>query len=403
MIDVIHPTGNANVRQVLRALIEIGNLGCFHTTLGTTNSESRLLNRRYFDLPPDKMSTSPGLELIRLLLQKLPGAPGTRSSLSPFTIDSVYRFLDQKVARLIGKEGRSIKAVYAYEDGALETFQTAKKQGIMCFYDLPIAYWEKSQELYKQEAERLPEWAITLPGLNDSEAKLRRKIGEVELADHVICPSEFVKESLPHGILKTKSVSLARFGCEHEIPDDGKRQKVGRQSGSLRVLFVGALTQRKGLADILAAFRKLKSNNIRLTLIGAMTAPASFYQKQWRGLPVEYIPPQNRLRVLRLMREHDILILPSLVEGRALVQLEALGMGLPLIITPNTGGEDCVIEGETGFMVSIRSPQAISEKLDCLASDPGHVKAMKEAAFQHSKTITWKKYRKIIQNAVSML
>ena len=37
------------------------------------------------------------------------------------------------------------------------------------------------------------------------------------------------------------------------------------------------------------------------------------------------------------MNEHDVLVLPSIIEGRALVQQEALANGLPLIITPNTG------------------------------------------------------------------
>ena len=52
------------------------------------------------------------------------------------------------------------------------------------------------------------------------------------------------------------------------------------------------------------------------------------------------------------MKEHDALVLPSIVEGRALVQQEALSCGLPIIVTPNTGGEDLIEEGTTGYLGS---------------------------------------------------
>ena len=46
------------------------------------------------------------------------------------------------------------------------------------------------------------------------------------------------------------------------------------------------------------------------------------------------------------MQQHDALVLPSIVEGRALVQQEFLSCGLPIIVTPNSGGEDLVEEGK---------------------------------------------------------
>ena len=62
------------------------------------------------------------------------------------------------------------------------------------------------------------------------------------------------------------------------------------------------------------------------------------------------------------MQDHDALILPSIIEGRALVQQEALSCGLPIITTPNAGGADLIEEGMTGHLVPIRSPEIIAEK-----------------------------------------
>ena len=75
------------------------------------------------------------------------------------------------------------------------------------------------------------------------------------------------------------------------------------------------------------------------------------------------------------MQQHDALILPSIVEGRALVQQEALSCGIPIVVTPNAGGEDLIEDGITGHLVPIRSPEKIAEKvLSLLKGIPSKVK-----------------------------
>ena len=69
------------------------------------------------------------------------------------------------------------------------------------------------------------------------------------------------------------------------------------------------------------------------------------------------------------MHQHDALVLPSIVEGRALVQLEAVACGLPIIVTPNTGGDDLIEDGVTGHLVPIRSPRDIAEKIMMLLAN----------------------------------
>jgi len=112
----------------------------------------------------------------------------------PFSVDGVYHALDRRVAAAIAKAPANTTAVYAYEDGALAAFTAAKKAGIACIYDLPIAYWETKQRLMQEEAERLPLWAPTLGGsINDSQEKLDRKTQELELADVVVGPGSPIR------------------------------------------------------------------------------------------------------------------------------------------------------------------------------------------------------------------
>ena len=82
--------------------------------------------------------------------------------------------------------------------------------------------------------------------------------------------------------------------------------------------------------------------------------PMEFYTKQCSGF--KYYPPCTHARVREIMLQHDALILPSIVEGRALVQQEALSCGLPIIVTKNAGAEELIHEGITGYLIPIRCP-----------------------------------------------
>ena len=77
---------------------------------------------------------------------------------------------------------------------------------------------------------------------------------------------------------------------------------------------------------------------------------------------------------------------------------EAMSQGLPIIITPNTGGEDLVIEGKTGFLVPIRSPEKIAEKINWFLENRQMIAEMGKYAQQHAATYTWNEYgNRIIQ------
>jgi glycosyltransferase involved in cell wall biosynthesis len=408
-IVMSHPTGNSNVRALIVALQTAGMLAEFNTTLAINpasawlklipKSISEQLLRRTFPLSSNKLFKYPGLETARLLLPKLGLQKLVKDELSWASIDSVYRSLDRSVSKRLKLlvKNNTVNAVYGYEDGALETFRQAKKLGLTCIYDLPIAYWETSRKLLMEEADRLPAWAETLGGgIKDSELKLQRKTEELQLADIVIGPGDFVLNSLPDWA-RTKRLIQTPFGSPF-----GSKCPVGRKNtlkGKLKVLFVGSMSQRKGLADLFAAFNLLNRANVELIVMGSPVSSIDFYKAQLPG--VTLLPTRSHSQVLELMRSCDVLCLPSIVEGRALVMQEAMSQGLPIIITPNTGGADLIIEGETGFNVPIRSPQAIAEKLNWLCEHKAAIPQMRQAAFNHAQLYTWEAYGSNIISALS--
>lgn len=401
MIAVSHPTGNMFVRALLSRLSASGQLHTFHTTIVAPRFSRSLpaglrseMERRSYDLPSDKVCTHPFREMVRLASAKFGMQFLTRHETGFASLDAVYQNLDAAVAQwLPGQHG--ITAVYCYEDGALETFRTAQKLGIQCVYELPIMYWETAQRLLREEAARLPRWAPTLGGNRDSENKLRRKTKEIELADVVICPSLAVLDSLPRTIQSSKKCIVAEFGSPsslgtHSAPPGGNL---------LRILFAGSMTQRKGLADLFTAFKALSRRDISLVVMGSPVAPPAFYREEFPDFVHQ--PPRPHSEVLALMETCDALVLPSIVEGRALVQQEAMSRGLPLIVTANAGGEDLIVEGETGFLVPIRSPERLAERIAWLADHRNMLADMRLFARRKAAEYTWESYAEKILNAIA--
>jgi glycosyltransferase involved in cell wall biosynthesis len=411
MILLAHPFGNANVRAVLNALDQAGLLAKFVTALGWSNASPLVrefppnlrsqMARRGYELPHYKIKIFPAREIVRLLAQKMRQRWLVEHERGWASIDRVWGELDKFAADSLREshQRQSIRAVYAYEDCAERLFETAQEIGVRRIYDLPIAYWQTVQRLLQEEAQRYPEWEPTLGGTRDSEEKLARKTRELDLAELVICPSAFVLDSLPESARTSKPCVVAPFGSpslEQVEPAERKPNE-----GPMRILFAGALTQRKGLADLFAAMKLVASKEIELVVMGSLLRPLAWYREQFSRFTYE--PPRPHRDVLRLMRTCDVLVLPSIVEGRALVQQEAMACGLPLIVTKNAGGDDLIAEGETGFLVPIHAPEAIAEKINWCATNRASISGMAIAAQRRASELTWHGYGEKVLAAIRSL
>jgi glycosyltransferase involved in cell wall biosynthesis len=406
-----HPAGNQNVRAMLDGLEAAGMLARFATTVAVEPDNvalklvpqglSRDLLRRRFNIPREKILQHPWRELARAVCSRAGWNYWLRHEKGFASIDGVLQDFDRFSARALPRlhERFGVGAVYTYEDSALDTFQAAKALGVKCVYDLPISYWEVGRKLMEEEVERLPAWVEAMGGgMSDSPAKLERKARELELADLVVVPSRFVADSLP-AWAGQKTRVLSPFGSP--LPAAAAPRKTVDPSKPLRVLFVGSMGQRKGLGDLFQAMHLLKGENVELVVMGSLLNDPAFYRGQYADFTHEKGRPHAE--VLALMRSCDVFCLPSLYEGRALVMQEAMSQGLPIVITPNTGGDDLVIEGKTGFLVPIRSPEKIAEKLAWFNQNRQELPAMSEAAMQHAAGYTWKKYSEVVIDAIRKL
>lgn len=399
MVILSHPTGNNNVLEAAVALAESKQLQEFHTCIAAcgNNLFQKLgclpglseINRRAC---PDSLfpclQLHPWREICRLAAGRLGFNFLTKHESGFFSIDAIYKSFDKSVAKYVRKSKPS--AVYCYEDGAIETFRAAKKNGAKCIYDLPIGYWRAGRKIMQEEAELRPEWAPTMLGLQDSKEKLDLKEEELKIADQIIVASSFTRKTLEDCLFPLAPISIIPYGCGPISTSAVKKSK----DGPLRALFVGGLSQRKGIADLFEAVDSLQGR-VTLTLIGSK--PVSDCPVLNNELKAhKWIPSLPHEGILKEMRNHDVLVFPSLFEGFGLVITEAFSQGLPVITTPHTCGPDLITEGQDGFIVPIRSSQAIALKLEKLCNNQDLLYEMQLAALEKAKHLNWSTYRSLI-------
>ncbi len=409
-ISLIHPTGNPNARNGAIALWEADLLHEVITTIAYNpkGSVSRYLNllpkrisdrvafelgRRTWIAPSGvSMRTHPWREAMRLALVKT--GLSNRLGFGPWgPFNWVYASLDRHVAK---HHLQNLDAVYAYEDGAATTFQEAKKQGIICLYDLPIPFYRTVFEIQQEEAQRFRDLAPGLIAIHEPASKLERKEQEIQLADHIFVASSVTKNSLLKVGIKPEKISVIPYGAPIDyFQPQAKTDKV------FRALFVGRVGAHKGVHYLLQAWKELQLPDAELMLVGVNDFPDGWLERYAEVF--RYIPSVPHASLNEYYSAANVLVFPSLLEGFGMVLLEAMACGIPVIATSNTGGNDIITDGVEGFLIPIRDVEALKEKLEWCDRHPQELAEMGRAARQKAEQLTWKLYRQRLANRVQEL
>lgn len=398
---VSHPTGNANLRSVLRGLARADLLHGFWTALALPpaltgmpwpgTALQRELGRRSFpELSWRHTHARPYRELTRIVAFRLGLRTLTRHETSWASIDRMYHAHDAWVARVLERPGSAtVQAVYAYEDGALSSFRAARARGLCCLYDLPIAHWRMLRRLLQEEAELHPAWAGTMAGLRDSAAKLARKDEELILADRVVVASSFTRASVEAQFGTELPVSVIPYGAPAPVVTAPAARSRGAR---LRALYAGHLNQRKGMAYLIRAMQRLDVP-WHLTLAGPKPTDAPQELDDFLADPrCTWLGHVPHATLLEHMARAHVFVFPSIVEGFAMVLYEAMAAGLPVITTPHTAGPDILTDGVEGFLTPIRDPDATAARLARLYADEPARYAMGEAALARAAGSHWRAY-----------
>ena len=395
-----HPTGNANVREAAKGMKKAGFLAVFYTSiavfprsilynLGAIRPLSELRRRIFDSSIEENTKTNPWHELGRLIFSKIGFYKMIEHETGIFCIDTVYQNMDKYVANKLAfiKKRKKITAVYAYEDGAEYSFVKAKTLGIECIYDLPIGYWRTARKLLTIEKENRPDWAPTLTGFRDSEKKLKRKDHELQLADRIFVASSFTAQTLQDYPYKLSHITVIPYGFPSVVQNRIYEPIVGRK---IKLLFVGGLSQRKGIANLFEAIEGMEEL-VDLTIVGHKSVSdckalnCALEKHNW-------IPSLPHNEILLLMQKQDLFVFPSLFEGFGLVITEAMSQGTPVITTNRTAGPDLIVHGENGWIVEAGSTVSLKKQLEAIIQNRNCIQKAGEAAMNTARNRPWDVY-----------
>jgi glycosyltransferase involved in cell wall biosynthesis len=182
---------------------------------------------------------------------------------------------------------------------------------------------------------------------------LERAIEELYLADVIIAPSSYSASSYRERELAEK-VRINPLGTNVDY------QEKHTQVSGLRVLMVGNSFLRKGTHYLIEAFKLIDDPRAELWIRGEVPEA---YRKRIQDRRVTIIPPVRRKRLRKIYQAADIFVQPSIDEGFGMTVLEALGFGLPLVVTENVGARE-ILPPEVAITVPVREPEAIAAAIE---------------------------------------
>ena len=257
---------------------------------------------------------------------------------------------DCAIARWLTRLDPPPRIVHGFEGGAEATFKAAKAVGAQVLLDASCAH-EYAVAAVLSEGSDPGESAVT--------ARVR---AEREFADYVLAPSASVAECLLANNVPSGKIVRVPFGV-----DAVRFAPRERRGEGFRVLYVGNVGLRKGVRYLLEAWRRLALPGGELILVGGADVHGRRILREYRGI-FRWSDQVPRVAVHRWFSEADVFVFPSLAEGSALVTYEAMAAGLPIITTAESGS--VIRDGQEGFIVPARSPDALADRIRLLYDQP---------------------------------
>lgn len=163
--------------------------------------------------------------------------------------------------------------------------------------------------------------------------------------------------------ISTKSVVIPNGIDEFWLNNKGDIKKI-QNKDSIKLIHVGVISKRKNILTTVKAIEMLrkKGYEIKYTIVGKIIDKNIF--NKIKNLPyVNYIEPKPKEELLKIYRENDILVMPSITESFGLVYAEAMSQGLPVIYTKGQGFDQQFDEGIVGYHVDCFDVYDINEKI----------------------------------------
>jgi len=290
--------------------------------------------------------------------------------------------VSQRMKQLAGK----IDIVHTWPLGSLRTLKTAARLGIPTVLERPNAHTRFAYEVVRKECEKLG--VVLSPGHEHAYKPrvLAKEEAEYDAAFRLLCPSDFVVQTFLDQGFSRERLTRDQYGYDESVYHSGQQVRDDRRG--LTMLFVGGCAPRKGLHYALQAWlRSPASRNGKFIIAGAFVPGYAEKLSSMLAHPsVEVLG--HRSDVPELMRRSDLLVLPSVEEGSALVTSEARASGCVLLVS-DAAGAICR-HMENALVHRVGDVDQLTEHLTLLDANRDLLEKLRGASLNTADEITWK-------------
>ena len=301
------------------------------------------------------------------------------------------RIVAQRLRKLVGQ----IDIVHVWNTGALETLKAARELGIPTVLERPNAHTRFAMEVVQRECEKL---GVALPPNHEhafDAKKLAKEEEEYRLATRLLCPSDFVVKTFLERGFANEQLIRHIYGYDENIYYPSGEPQNPKQG--LTMLFVGVCAVRKGVHYALEAWLTSPASEHGTFLIAGEFLPA--YQEKLAPMlahpSVKLLGHRND--VPDLMRKSDVLILPTIEEGSALVTSDARASGCVLLVSEAAGAVCTHLEN--ALVHRVGDVKTLSQQITMLYENRPMVERLRSASLKTVSEITWTAAGRILLDA----
>jgi glycosyltransferase involved in cell wall biosynthesis len=399
---------NPHLQNIALALYEESALGAYYSGAVDNYSSSRgralrallgrampgldrrLSRRRILTVPDELIRCDRTWDSVRSLAHFL--------KLGENFKDMLWEHSEHRFASFCARamKGPEFDVYFGVEYGALEAAQTARELGkrvVVAFLsphhgvldEWVFSEYARYPELVTPYVERL---ARLMP------RRTARKDQEAHLADVIHTASRFTANSLQKyaGFDASKMISVP-LGAPPAI---SASELPASPSRPVKFLYSGPVSVRKGAHYLLRAWKLVDVGGFAtMDIFGTNFLPSQCFENL--GVPVTMHGHVSLPELQRAYTQASVLVFPTLCDGFGMVVQEAFAHGLPVITTSNAGAADLIREGENGFVVPPRDPEALAEVMRWCVTHPAELFKMRPAALETARSWTWKEFRESLK------
>lgn len=379
-----------------------GSITNMITGLLSNNLRNKAVRRKNEELPDDMVVLKcEFLALMCSVTQKL-------LQRFPF-MNTVYSRMNNMLNDHFGKAvakyaiSHNVDAVISFDNNSAILFEYLRKNApnIKRILDVSIASRIYLKKIYEKDYDQFGDH-----GLIDEQAMLwndkymMRIQKELAVSEYFLAGSQFVKKSLINSGVDNSQVYVVNYGVS--LSDFGPHNNQEKHE-SLRLIFVGSVRFRKGIHHLLKVVSELENTGVCLSVVGDYSPNSDLYNRYKSFNNIRFLGFLTHDKLAVEYKKADVFVLPSLGEGMAMVGLEAMSCGLPIICSSNTGLDEVVSDGVTGFIFNAGDDDSLRRIIIHCANNKDELTEMGRKASNIAKCYSWDNYGRNIAEVVKTI